>query len=155
MDAGDARGYRVALIADELVNPARRGIDGLAALESAGWGAIQLPSGDYPDEVAAPLLELVAEQTEEFTRHGYTVAVIGRRAGLDEVGAPRGQRIGLQRAEHQDDRMAGDGGVAVGEVESDGGFAVGKLNGFEMQRGRFLNGGFGRCVAARREHHEQ
>jgi len=90
VDAGDARGYRVALIADELVNPAKHGIDGLAALESAGWGAIQLPSGDYPDEVAAPLLELVAEQTEEFTRHGYTVAVIGRRAGLDEALAAYG-----------------------------------------------------------------
>jgi hypothetical protein len=90
VDAGDARGYRVALIADELVNPASGGIDGLAALESAGWGAIQLPSGDYPDDVAAPLLELVAEQTEEFTRHGYTVAVIGRRAGLDEALAAYG-----------------------------------------------------------------
>ena len=85
MDAGDERGYRVGLIAEELVNPSGRGIDGLAALEAAGWGAIQLPSRDYPDEVAGPLLELVAEQTEEFTRHGYIVAVIGRRAGLDEA----------------------------------------------------------------------
>jgi hypothetical protein len=90
VDAGDERGYRVALIAEELVNPDGRGIDGLAALESAGWGVIQLPSRDYPDEVAAPLLELVAEQTEEFTRHGYTVAVIGRRAGLDEALAAYG-----------------------------------------------------------------
>ncbi len=90
MDAKDARSYRVALIADELVNPQARGVDGLAALESAGWGAIQLPSGDYPDDVAGPLLELVAEQTEEFTRHGYTVAVIGRRDGLDEALAAYG-----------------------------------------------------------------
>jgi hypothetical protein len=90
VDAGDARGYRVALIADELVNPQARGVDGLAALEAAGWGAIQLPSGDYPDEVAGPLLELVAEQTEEFTRHGYTVAVIGGRAGLEEALAEYG-----------------------------------------------------------------
>ena len=90
MDAGDERGYRVALIAEELVNPGGRGIDGLAALEAAGWGAIQLPSRDYPDDVAAPLLELVAEQTEEFTRHGYTVAIVGRRAGLDEALAAYG-----------------------------------------------------------------
>lgn len=90
MDAGDKRGYRVALIAEEMVNPAGRGIDGLAALESAGWGVIQLPSRDYPDEVAGPLLELVAEQTEEFTRHGYTVAVIGRREGLDAALAAYG-----------------------------------------------------------------
>ena len=90
MDAGDERGHRVALIAEDMVNPGGRGIDGLAALESAGWGAIQLPSGDYPDEVAGPLLELVAEQTEEFTRHGYTVAVIGRREGLDAALAAYG-----------------------------------------------------------------
>jgi hypothetical protein len=90
VDAGDERGYRVALIADELVNPRASGVDGLAALEAAGWGAIQLPSRDYPDDVAAPLLELVAEQTEEFTRHGYTVAVIGRRPGLDEALAAYG-----------------------------------------------------------------
>jgi hypothetical protein len=90
VDAGDARGYRVALIAEELVNPTGRGIDGLAALEAANWGVIQLPSQDYPDDVAEPLLELVAEQTEEFTRHGYVVAVIGRRDGLDEALAAYG-----------------------------------------------------------------
>ena len=90
MDADDARGYRVALIAEELVNPSGRGVDGLAALEAAGWGAIQLPPRDYPDDVAGPLLELVAEQTEEFTRHGYVVAVVGRRAGLDEALAAYG-----------------------------------------------------------------
>jgi hypothetical protein len=36
VDAGDERGYRVALIAEDMVNPGGRGIDGLAALESAG-----------------------------------------------------------------------------------------------------------------------
>jgi len=46
-DAGDARGYRIALIADELLNPAEGGIDGLAELERAGWGAIQLPAAAY------------------------------------------------------------------------------------------------------------
>ena len=89
MDA-DARGYRVALIADELLNPADRGIDGLAALEAAGWGAIQLPAAAYPAEVAGPLLEQAAEQAEEFARHGYVLAVVGRREGLAEALAAYG-----------------------------------------------------------------
>jgi hypothetical protein len=81
----DERGFRVALIADELVNPRDGGIDGLAVLERAGWGAVQLPSAGYPDDVAGPLLEQVAEQAEEFARHGYVLAVLGRREGLAEA----------------------------------------------------------------------
>jgi hypothetical protein len=89
-DAGDARSYRVALIADELVNPAEGGIDGLAELERAGWGAVQLPASTYPDAVARPMLEQVAEQAEEFARHGYTLAVVGRRRGLSRALAAYG-----------------------------------------------------------------
>jgi hypothetical protein len=89
MDADD-RGYRVALIADELLNPEGRGIDGLAALQKAGWGAIQLPAASYPDDVAGPLLEQAAEQAEEFARHGYVLAVVGRREGLIDALAAYG-----------------------------------------------------------------
>jgi hypothetical protein len=89
MDA-DERGHRVALIAEELINPPDGGIDGLAALQSTGWGAIQLPAGSYPAEVAAPLLEQAAEQAEEFARHGYVLAVVGRRDGLVEALAAYG-----------------------------------------------------------------
>jgi hypothetical protein len=81
MDA-DARGFKIALVQGELVNPAAGGLDALALLEQAGWGAIQLPAADYPDEVAAPLLEQAAEQAEEFARNGYRLALIGRRRGL-------------------------------------------------------------------------
>lgn len=81
----DARGFRVALIADELVNPRHGGIDGLAVLERAGWGAVQLPPAAYPEAVAAPLLEQVAEQAEEFARHGYALAIVGGREGLAEA----------------------------------------------------------------------
>ena len=90
IDAGDARGYRVALIADELVNPPAGGVDGLAALERAGWGAVQLPSAAYPAAVAGPLLEQVAEQAEEFARHGYVLAIVGGRDGLAEALAAYG-----------------------------------------------------------------
>jgi hypothetical protein len=81
---GDARGFRVALVAGELLNGAT-GIDALAVLQREDWGAIQLPAADYPEDVAAPLLEQVAEQAEEFFRHGYRLAVVGSRAGLDEA----------------------------------------------------------------------
>src|SRR5439155_11293052 len=70
---GDERGFRVALIADELVNPPEGGIDGLALLEEQDWGAIQLPSAEYEPAVAGPLLEQVAEQADEFARHGYVL----------------------------------------------------------------------------------
>ena len=43
---------------------------------------IQLPAADYPDEVAGPLLEQVAEQAEEFVRNGYALALVGSRDGL-------------------------------------------------------------------------
>ena len=84
MDA-DTRCFRVALVAGELLNPAAGDVDALAVLEQEEWGAIQLPSAEYPDEVAGPLLEQVAEHVEEFARNGYTLAVIRGRPGLDEA----------------------------------------------------------------------
>jgi hypothetical protein len=81
----DARGFKVALVAGELLNPAGGGLDALAVLEAEDWGAIQLPAADYPNEVAGPLLEQAAEQAEEFARNGYTLAVVRGRAGLDEA----------------------------------------------------------------------
>ncbi|HEU0192620.1 MAG TPA: hypothetical protein VFQ71_00395 [Gaiellales bacterium] len=91
MDA-DARGFRVALVQGELVNPPGDGLDALAVLEEAGWGAIQLPASDYPDDVAGPLLEQAAEQAEEFTRNGYRLALVGHRSGLDAALAGYGLR---------------------------------------------------------------
>jgi hypothetical protein len=93
----DRRSFRVALVADRFLNPPRRGLDAIPILLEAEWGVIQLPADDYPSEVTRPLLEQVAEQAEEFHRHGYDVVVIGRRAGLDEalasVGLPQFDRI--------------------------------------------------------------
>lgn len=81
----DSRSFRVALIADEYVNPEPGGLDGLAVAESEGWGAIKLPANWYPDRVAEPLLVQVAEQVEEFVRHGYDIVVVGGRAGLERA----------------------------------------------------------------------
>jgi hypothetical protein len=78
----DERSYRVALVADAYVNPQRGGVDGLAVLAAAGWGVMQLPADDYPAEVAGQVLAGIAEQVEEFARHGYALVLIGDRDGL-------------------------------------------------------------------------
>jgi hypothetical protein len=75
----------VALVADAYVNPSVGGMDAMGVLVSEGWGVIQLPADGYPAEVSAPLLEQVAEQAEEFHRHGYDLVVIGGHDGLDEA----------------------------------------------------------------------
>lgn len=81
----DQRSFRVALVADALVNPPPGTLDAIAVLLETDWGAIQLPADSYPPDIAAALLEQVAEQTEEFHRRGYDVVVIGRREGLAEA----------------------------------------------------------------------
>ena len=89
----DERSFRVALVADRFVNPAPGGLDGLAVLAAAGWGVMQLPDDAYPAEVARLLLAEVAEQVEEFSRHGYLFVLVGERAGLGEALA--GVGVGL------------------------------------------------------------
>jgi hypothetical protein len=80
----DMRGFRVALVADELINSAPPDLDALSVLERAGWGTIVLPPSWYPDEVAAQLLDQVAEHIEEFVRHGYEVVCIGSPEALGD-----------------------------------------------------------------------
>jgi hypothetical protein len=87
---GDERGFRVALVTDKLLNPPPGGLDGLAVLEEEDWGVIQLPASDYPEDVAAQLLDQVAEQAEEFARHGYRLAIVGQHDGLADILARRG-----------------------------------------------------------------
>jgi len=78
----DARSFRIALVADRYVNPPPGGLDAVAVAAHTGWGVMQLPADDYPAEVALPLLAEVAEQAEEFSRHGYALVLVGERAGL-------------------------------------------------------------------------
>ena len=86
----DERSFRIALAADRYVNPTPGGLDALAVLAEAGWGAMQLPADDYPAEIAARILAEVAEQAEEFSRHGYDFVLIGDRDGLAEAMAAVG-----------------------------------------------------------------
>lgn len=81
----DERSFRVALMADRYVNPPPGDIDGVAAAAQAGWGVLQLPPDDYPDELVSRLLFEVAEQVEEFSRHGYDLVLVGRSEGLAEA----------------------------------------------------------------------
>ncbi len=106
----DRRSFRVALVADRYVNPPPGGLDAVAVLLDADWGAIQLPADRYPEEVATPLLEQVAEQAEEFHRRGYDIVVIGGHPGLDEAlefaGVRPPDRIDIATADELRDFLA-------------------------------------------------
>ena len=82
MERRRARSFRVAFVADRYVNPPPGGVDGLAVLAEAGWGVMQLPAPDYPAEITARVLAEVAEQAEEFGRHGYGFVLVGDGDGL-------------------------------------------------------------------------
>jgi hypothetical protein len=75
--SADARGWRVALLPDALVNPPDNAgsalPDVLGVLESAGYGVLQLP----PLGEQGPLLAAIADQVAEYAHHGYAVAAVG------------------------------------------------------------------------------
>lgn len=78
----DERGFRIAVLANDLMDQDSAGFDVLDVLERAGWGAITLPPAWYPDDVGAGLLVQFAEHIEEFVRHGYDVVWVGSCEGL-------------------------------------------------------------------------
>lgn len=120
----DERGFRVAVVADDLVNPAAGGFDSLEVLRDEGWGAIQLPPAWYPQEVAAPLLDQIAEHIEEFGRHDYQLVLVGDRPGLaealDRIGVALPERVHPGSAEQLREflqaRPPVDAAVARGEI---------------------------------------
>ena len=67
---GDARGYRVAVVADSLLDRL------LPMLEEERWGAIQLPPRSLDAETVAAWLEHVGEHVAEFRRNGYAVVLL-------------------------------------------------------------------------------
>ena len=77
--SADARGWRMALLPDALVNApeaARAPLtDVLAVLEIAGYGVLQLP----PTGKHTLLLAVIADQVAEYAHHGYAVVAIGLR----------------------------------------------------------------------------
>jgi len=77
--SGDARGWRMALVPDALINPYHRGHtalpDVLSVLEANGYGVVQLP----PAGGHGPLLAVIADQLAEYLHHGYAVVAVGVR----------------------------------------------------------------------------
>jgi len=74
---GDARGWRMALVPDLLINPPpalRTALpDVLGVLEASGYGVLQLPrSGEH-----RLLLAVIADQIAEYSHHGYAVLAVG------------------------------------------------------------------------------
>jgi hypothetical protein len=76
----DARGWRMALVPDALMNPSDRlratVPDVLRALETSGYGVLHLP----PPGRHSLLLAVIADQVAEYAHHGYAVVAIGVRA---------------------------------------------------------------------------
>ena len=73
----DARGWRMALVPDTLINPPARADralpDVLRVLEASGYGVLQLPpAGEH-----SLLLAVIADQVAEYAHHGYAVVAIG------------------------------------------------------------------------------
>ena len=73
----DARGWRIALVPDSLINvgdaaPAALP-DVLGVLEASGYGLLQFP----PPGEHRLLLAVIADQVAEYAHHGYAVVAIG------------------------------------------------------------------------------
>jgi len=75
----DARGWRMALVPDALINPPERARtalpDVLGVLEASGYGVLQLP----PTGRHGLLLAVIADQVAEYAHHGYAVVAVGAR----------------------------------------------------------------------------
>ena len=75
----DARGWRIALVPDALINaPAAASAplsDVLGILELNGYGVLQLP----PPGEHRLLLAVIADQVAEYAHHGYAVVAVGVR----------------------------------------------------------------------------
>jgi hypothetical protein len=75
--SGDARGWRMALVPDALINPPARAAaplpDVLRILEANRYGVLQLP----PVGEHGLLLAVIADQVAEYSHHGYAVVAIG------------------------------------------------------------------------------
>jgi hypothetical protein len=98
----DARGWRMALVPDALVNPppdrGRQPPDVVSMLAKQGYGLMQLPAQAEP----RLLLAVLADQIAEFAHHGYAVVAVG-------AGEPRADGLHWRRMT----RLLRDRGVAL------------------------------------------
>jgi hypothetical protein len=75
----DARGWRIALVPDALMNPPTEyggAPDALRVLDAQGYGLLQLPpAAGHGDQ--SLLLAVIADQVAEYAHHGYVVVAVG------------------------------------------------------------------------------
>lgn len=72
----DLRGWRIALIADALMNPGAGSAlpDVLTILEASRFGLLQLPPAGAAHQ---KLLSVTVDQIAEYAHHGYAIVAIG------------------------------------------------------------------------------
>ena len=89
------RGWRIALVADAVLNPAGRASlpDVLTILEASRYGVLQLPPASGAHGL---LLAVTADQIAEYAHHGYGVVAIGLK-GKAESGLHWRRLTGLLR----------------------------------------------------------
>jgi hypothetical protein len=78
----DLRGWRIALIADALLNAEPRASlpDVIAVLEASSYGVLQLPPAGGAHGL---LLAVTADQVAEYAHHGYAVVAIGLKGQVE------------------------------------------------------------------------
>ena len=78
----DLRGWRIALIADALLNAEPGGSlpDVIAVLEASRYGVLQLPPAGGAHGL---LLAVTADQIAEYAHHGYAVVAIGVKGQVE------------------------------------------------------------------------
>jgi hypothetical protein len=78
----DLRGWRIALIADALLNTEPRASlpDVIAVLEASSYGVLQLPPAGGAHGL---LLAVTADQVAEYAHHGYAVVAIGLKGQVE------------------------------------------------------------------------
>ncbi len=82
MDPKDDRSFKLAIVADYFINPARyrdlpRNPAVYDVLRDLGYGILKMPEAGYPSEKAAEYLIPVMDQAEEYIKRGYQVIAVG------------------------------------------------------------------------------
>ncbi|MCX6519341.1 MAG: hypothetical protein NTZ21_01600 [Actinobacteria bacterium] len=73
----DPRGYRVALVADAIVNEGAAEYDVVSALEAATFGMIVPPPSEFTLRTIASTMEYIVDDLADYAKQGYRVVVIG------------------------------------------------------------------------------
>ena len=76
----DPRAYRVALVADAIVNEQHARFDVVAMLEAADFGVVVLPPSDFAISTIAGIVEYVVDDLLDYRSNGYRVVIIGTSA---------------------------------------------------------------------------